>query len=988
MRKVLSVIFVVIMLMLVITPTDVLQVCAQNQVLFINEIMAANDQTIRDGDIDDKKDGNNGGAYSDWIEIYNSSDQPIDLTGYTISDSGATWVFPQCTIQARGYLLVWASDKDKVARDGQLHTNFKLSASGEEVILKAPNGNVVDYVNYESLLDDQSYGRRTDGSSEFVIFTKSTPSYSNSMGTALVNEPVFSKDGGFYTQAFDLEITTNEPRTQIYYTMDGSDPEPGKSGTYQYTGRIEIKSRAGEANVLSMISNISTDFSNQWRAPKGEVFKCTTVKAVAIRDDGSRSKVITHSYFVDPNIKTRYTLPVISVVTDYDNLFDPSVGIYYGSNAEKRGKEWERPAHVEFFEPGGKLGFSQNIGLRIHGNYTRKFPQKSFRLYADGENGDLGEFKYEIFPDLTKKGNGKKMKTFERLILRQSGNDWSSTYMRDAMMQSLVSHINILDTQAARPAVLFLNGEYWGVYYIRERYDKEYLSEHYNLDEDRVAIIEPKSQQNGGGFNFGFDPNQNWNGGFDPNQNWNGGFDPNQNWNGGFDPNQNWNGGFDPNQNWNGGFDPNQNWNGGFNPNPNWGGGADPAQVISVEEGTQEDADAYTNEVINYLKSNSITQKSTYEYIKTKIDIDNYIVYNIAEIFFGNTDWPGNNVSIWRYKTDDGQYHPEAPYGQDGRWRWFLKDVDFGFGLYNKPVNHDTLSYAAGDRREGTSNPEWSTFLFRTLLQNTEFRNQFINTFADHLNTTFVPERVIEVINYFENILSPEMLEHTERWQYIKMAASNPREGSWSQNVQVLKDYARNRPANMIQFIRNKFSSDGVTGTANITLNTDPTKGYIKINTIDIKASTPGVNNPSRWTGLYFTGIPVTVTAIPEDGYVFDHWEGIAGNSETLTFTHTGELNLTAVFRRSTDVVPTPTITPTPTRPDYPGGYILGDVNWDGRFDSLDFGLVRMYLLGMKEEYEINVAAADVNADGKVDAIDFANIRLKLLGFIDKFPAE
>lgn len=961
MKKVLSGIFAVAMLLLVITPMDIVSVRAQNQVLFINEIMASNSKAIRDGDVDDKDDGNKGGAYSDWIELYNSSDRDLDLTGYTISDSGATWTFPQCTISARGYLIVWASDKDKVARNGQLHTNFKLSASGEPVTLKAPNGEVVDYIEFGSLLDDQSYGRRTDGSSEFVTFTKSTPLSNNAMGTILVSEPAFSKKGGFYTDAFDLELSTSDSGVRIYYTTDGSDPVPGDSSTYQYSGRITIKSRSGESNVLSMVSNIITDFSTQWKAPKGEVFKCTTIKAVAVRDDGSRSNVVTHSYFVDSNIKSRYSLPVISVVTDYDNLFDPSTGIYYGSNAEKTGKEWERAAHVEFFEPGGKLGFSQNIGLRIHGNYTRKFPQKSFRLYADGQNGDLGEFKYEIFPDLTKKSNGKKMKTFERLILRQSGNDWNNSYMRDEMMQSLVSHINILDTQAARPAVLFLNGEYWGVYYIRERYDKEYLSEHYNLDEDKVAIIETKVQQNNfGGFNPG-------NGGVNPG---NGGFNPG---NGGFNPG---NGGFDFG---NGGFD---FGNGGFDPGQ-WGMGADLPQVISVEEGTQEDADAYTNEVINYLKSNDIKQKSTYEYIKTKIDIDNYIVYNIAEIFFGNTDWPGNNVALWRYKTDDGQYHPEAPYGQDGRWRWFLKDVDFGFGLYNKSVNHDTLSYAAGDRKEGTSNPEWSTFLFRTLLQNDEFRNQFINAFADQLNTSFVPERVLGVITELESILSPEMQEHTDRWQYMKM-------NSWSQNVQVLKDYAKNRPSNMIQFIKNKFSSNGVTGTANITLNTDQSNGYIKINTVDIKSSTPGVNNPSRWTGLYFTGIPVTVKAVPADGYVFDHWEGIIGYSDTVTFTHTGEINITAVFRKNGDAAPTPTITPapTPTKTTSPGSYTMGDVNRDGNFDSLDFGMTRMYLLGRINENQINTTAGDVNADGRFDSLDFANMRLKLTGRIDKFPAE
>ncbi len=914
MKRVVVCFLVVIMLMLIITPCEVSQVCAQSQTIYINEIMATNAQTIRDGDLEDKDEGINGGAYSDWIEIYNSSEQAIDLTGYTLADSSATWVFPQCTIQARGYMLVWASDKNKVAKDGQLHANFKLSASGEEVILKAPNGDIVDSVKFESLLEDQSYGRKLDGNPEFKVFTKSTPLGDNTKGTMLVKGPIFSKSGGFYSEAFDLEITSEDSEAKVYYTTDGSDPLPGASGTLQYTGSIKIKSRAGDANVLSMVQNISTDTWNPWKAPKGEVFKGTTLKAVAIKDDGSKSKVLTHTYFVDPEMKTRYTLPVISLVTDFDNLFDPVVGIYT-ENSLKTGEEWERPAHVEFFESSGNLGFSQNVGLRIHGGYSRKYPQKSFRIYADGQYGDLGEIKYEIFPGLTKNGNGKKMKSFERLILRDAGNDWTSAYMRDEMMQSLVSHINILDTQAQRPAILFLNGEYWGVYYIRERYDKEYLEDHYNLDDDKVAIMEPKQ--------------------------------------------------------------------------------ISPAQQLSfdIQQGTSEDVGAYTNEVINYLKENSISQSSTYEYIKTKIDIDNYIAYNVAEIFFGNTDWPGNNVVIWRYKTDDGKYNPDAAYGQDGRWRWMLKDTDFGFGLYNKSVNHDTLKYAVGDSVEGTGNPEGSTFLLKTLLQNDEFRNKFINCFADQLNTSFVSERVLEVINEFEAILTPEMLEHTNRWPYLKVTSSNMRDTTWSKNVKVVKDYAVNRPSNIVQFIKNKFGSNGVTGTATITLNTDTAKGYVKINTIDIKASTPSVKNPSSWSGVYFTGIPVTITAVAEEGYVFDHWEGVTGNSETVTFNHLDNINITAVFRKdgTPALTPTPTATPptpTPTASDSPQDVILGDVNSDGFFNSLDFGLLRMYLLGMNDKNEINISAGDVDANGALNAIDFAYFRQRLIGIINKFPAE
>jgi len=90
-----------------------------------------------------------------------------------------------------------------------------------------------------------------------------------------------------------------------------------------------------------------------------------------------------------PQMNTRYTLPVISIVTDYDNFFDKSTGIYVNGNYENRGKEWERPVHIEYFETDGKLGFSMDMGLRIHGGYTRKYPQKSFRLYADQARSNM-----------------------------------------------------------------------------------------------------------------------------------------------------------------------------------------------------------------------------------------------------------------------------------------------------------------------------------------------------------------------------------------------------------------------------------------------------------------------------------------------------------------------------------------------------------------------------------------------------------------------
>lgn len=847
-----SAIDLALMKMYLLGTIDEFPASQSSSTICINEVMASNATTLRDGDIEDADSGSLGGAYSDWIELYNSGTQAIDLSGYTISDSSSTWEFPKgVVVPAKGYILVWASDKNKVAKDGQLHTNFKLSASGEEITLRNAAGVTIDSITFPALKDDQSYGRKTDSSSEWVVFSKSTPLNANvySAETVVVKKPVFSKEAGFYTSEFNLQLSSDEPGTKIYYTLDGSDPVPGSQGTFEYTNPILVKSRAGDPNVLSAISNISNDMWSQWRGPKGEVFKCTTIKAVAIKDGINKSKIITKSYFVDKDIMTRYNLPVISLVTDKDNFFDPSKGIYVNGNYEKKGEEWERPVHIEFFEKDGTLAFSDNSGIRINGGYTRKIAQKSLRLYAGHDYDDVDAYKYEIFPGLKKQSNGKKLDKFETLILRNAGNDNSGTMFRDALTHQLVSHLNI-DTMAYRPSVVFLDGEFWGIYNIRERYDNKYLKNHYNLDKDKVVML-------------------------------------------------------------------------------------DVLEKLEVSEGEESDTALYQDDVINYLKNHDITNQDVYNYIKTKIDIENYINYNVAEIYCGNTDWPGNNVTIWKYKTDDGQYHPEAPYGQDGRWRWMLKDTDFGFGYQNQSPSFDSIKYATSEQYvQGAalnSNNSWAVFLLKTLIKNTEFRNQFINSFADQLNTSFVPSRVTAKIDELKAGIATAMPEQCDRWQAINMTnnsqnpniptnpfgggdnpfggGGNPFGGgfplpgmggsTWEDNINVVKNYAEQRPSYMRQNIINNFRNVGVTGTSEINLTTDTSQGYVKVNSIDIKTTTPGITNASNWTGIYFKGVPVTLKAIPNEGYRFDHWEGITGvttTSDTITFDPTGNVSVRAVF--------------------------------------------------------------------------------------------
>lgn len=882
MKKIIS--CVVAVTMSIVMPLGQFKIFADSdQTLFINEVMASNKSVLRDGDIEDAKNGNKGGAYSDWIEIYNHSDNPIDLTGYTLSDDGATWTFPHGVVPPSGYLMVWASDKNKVAKDNGLHSNFKLSSSGETLTLKKPDGTVIDSIAIPALSDDESFGRTTNGSSEFTVFVKSTPCDDNSKGSIKIKEPQFSHDGGFYTEAFDLTLQSDQPGVKIYFTKDGSDPVPGNSGTYEYDDKIVIKSRAGDANEHSMTSYTSYDWLIT--PPIGEVFKCSIIKAIAIGSDGSKSQIVTHSYFVDPNIKTRYNLPIISIVTDNSNLFDPLKGIYANYRQDLKGEEWERPVHVEFFEKGGIPGFSHYCGMRLHGGYSKELPQKALRLYADRGYDDTEKIEYNIFPDL-KDISGKEITSFKRLILRNAGNDCLNTMLRDGITHSLVSHMN-LDTQAYRPSILFLNGEYWGIHNIRERYDNIYFASHYGLDKDKVSLIEFP-------FMFPYDG------------------------------------------------------------------------VLNINEGTEEDAKAYKNDIAHYINSNDMSSKSAYEYIKTKMDIDNYINYQIANIYFANLDWLKNNVTIWKYKTDDGLYHPEAPYGQDGRWRWIIKDMDWSFGFADAVATHNTLEYASTVYDTETTQLQkynCEVYILGKLLENPEFRTEFINRFADHLNTSFSFNVVNNKIDEMKSAIESSIPEHIDRWSTIS---------DWQYEIDTLKSFALNRTPNIKQHIVNKFSAYGVNDVVAIKLNTDTTKGYIKINSLDIKSSTHGVTNPESWIGAYFAGVPVTIKAIPEAGYKFDHWEGVAESdqkSQTITVNPSLETNLTAVFVE-----------------DKAPSIMCGDIDGDGKINAADYTLLRRYLLRIIPQLPVPFKNADLNNDNRINVGDLTLLRKFILGIINELP--
>ncbi len=637
-----------------------------------------------------------------------------------------------------------------------------------------------------------------------IFYNNSNKEYGN---IEVQDKLVFSHSSGFYDEEFLLSIKAQNKGIKIYYTLDGSDPTPN---SLLFKNHIEIKSRAEDKDKYTKIK----DIADGYKPPLKPVFKATIVRCRAFKDNVPTSDIVTGTYFVDPKASDRYSLPVISLVSDPSNLFDYNTGIYVkgkfydelydgaleswelDGNYTQTGREWEREVHLDFFDTEGVLGFSQNVGIRIHGGATRTYPQKSLRLYARKEYGEK-DINYPIFNGQKIWVKDKVAEKFETLLLRNSGNDWHYTLFRDAMMQSLMEYTS-LDLQAYQPVIVFINGEYWGIHNVRERVDEHYFKSYYNIDKEELVILEDNGV---------------------------------------------------------------------------------------LDEGRDGDEKHY-HDMIDYIKKNSLEDAEHYKYITTLVDTDNLIDYYIAQIFFGNTDWPGNNNRFWRKRVD---YNPDNLYGHDGRWRWILFDTDFGFGLYkySADYNSNTLVHATKVGGSQWPNPDWSTFLFRNLLNNETFKNKFISRFADHLNTSFKTERVVERIGDLKNFIEPEIEEHNQRWSNI---------GDWEKSINVMIEFAEERPEKQRNHIVSFFNLEGL---SSINLNvSDKKHGHIKINSIDINENTAGTKGTVYpWTGTYFKGVPITITAIPSTGHKFVRWEGdFKGNSETLNLELSGDITIKAVF--------------------------------------------------------------------------------------------
>ncbi|MGI5850404.1 MAG: chitobiase/beta-hexosaminidase C-terminal domain-containing protein, partial [Christensenellales bacterium] len=437
----------------------------------INEVMAKNRSVIQDGD----------GDYSDYIELFNNSDTAVNLKGFGLSTNAKNpylWRFPETVIEAYSFVVVFASAKDKTDCYGNLHTNFRIKNNDNVVILTSPGGKWENYLFIFGMTDNISCGRQPDGSETIAYFDGGTTGTKNTLKPLIeatrLTGVKFSIPAGFYENEAVLELTHEDKDVRVYYTIDGSVPTEN--------------SLLYENGILLLAKNNAA----------------TVIRACAVKSGYPASNVITTSYFIGQGIFSDYDVPVISIVTDPANLFDYEKGIYVAgkiqedwlkahpdakvtystpANYNQKGKVWERPAHLEIFQPGGLIGLSQNVGIKTHGGYSLAFDNKSLRIMARDDYDDKTTLDYDFY--LSEQTDDFPV---TGIILRNSATDSQSSFFRDAFIQSLANP-DRLDVQNYQPCVVFINGLYYGIYNIRTLYNAEYLASKYHFKSEDVVII-------------------------------------------------------------------------------------------------------------------------------------------------------------------------------------------------------------------------------------------------------------------------------------------------------------------------------------------------------------------------------------------------------------------------------------------------------------------------------------------------------------------
>ena len=601
--------------------------------LRISEVMSGNRSYLK-------------GAYAttcDWIELYNASDKAINLADYSLTDNKGNlhkYVLPDQVVEAGEYCIILLSDDPVNLPKNYPVIGMTLASDGDTVYL-SKGSQVVDYLLLPEVPLDMAYGRQP-GSVLYSLLKSPTPGRENSAQVEITAAPVAMTAQGCYDGVEYVDVVLSG-EGDIYYTTNCYAPTVNSA---RYTEPIRLTE--------------------------------TTVLRVMCRQEGKlQSEIVDLTYLINENDH----LPVVTIVTAPNNLWDNNTGIYVtgpnpGDEVPYRGAnywmDWEKSASVSLFETDGS-GFSEKCGIKIFGGYSRMFAKKSLTCFFRAVYG-ASELKYPLFGE-------DGLDTYESFVLRSSGQDLYSARMRDVVNTSLMADYTDVPVQDYRPVIVYLNGEYWGLHYIREKLNEHYLAGHYNTEAEDMTMVKLLA----------------------------------------------------------------------------W------------------DCPEY-RELLDYTASHDMRVQEYYDYVCSKIDVDNYIDFFAAQMWICNTD--NGNVRYF--------ISPE------GKWTWILYDTDISLMDSSK----DRVEYNLGAWNMGSGDIISRTFAVK-LMDNPEFRDKFLRRLAWQMNTIWTEEVFIGRVDEIAAMIDGDMPKETARWgsTYEK----------WLGYVEELRQFARERSGYMLEHIQKHF---------------------------------------------------------------------------------------------------------------------------------------------------------------------------------------
>ena len=577
------------------------------------------------------------GSGFDWLEVYNAGTQTADLSGMGLSDSTdhpRRWQFPQGTmLPAGGYLAVALTGQEGQSgiENGRFCANFGL-AEGETACLSLPNGTLVDRVTLFEQFRDVSYGR-AEGQQQFRYFADTTPGAANAAQSYArkASEVSFSQPGGQHSEKQLTVALSSDEDARIYYTTDGTDPT---TSSKVYKSPIKLKKNA-------------------------------VIKAVAWRNDVIPSNLCVRSYILGAS----HTLRIVSV-SGVRSKLNGATGML-NTGVKGNGSE----AYVEVYEPDGTRIVGQKCLMKLAGHSSRvNETQKGFSLRARKEYG-ASKFEYPLF-------SRRDYTWYKSFVMRASGQDCKQTLMRDSVLSSLAEDTRVMYRET-EVSVLYVNGQYWGVYNMRERFSQEMAAQFEGWDNpDDVELAEG-----------------------------------------------------------------------------NGSGSADYRQVM------------------RWIDKHDLSRDENVEKLRERVDIENYLDYVALEMYINNQDL--NNVGFYR--------NPKG----DNKWRWAIFDLDLSFQLEGDNI----IDWLRGDTAGSIT--QQSNMLFRKLMQNATMRDYFLTRMGQLLATTFSAENVVGKIQARYELLQPEMKAECERWGWSL--------ATWKRYGTKILHYAKTRPKKMIAWLTDDF---------------------------------------------------------------------------------------------------------------------------------------------------------------------------------------